>query len=60
MLRHFLGGTPEGGPLAAPTPNDVEMLRQHLLGEEPLTAITHGGLIWLVHYRPTPPPVPPQ
>jgi hypothetical protein len=47
MLRHFLGGTPEGGPLAAPTPNDVEMLRQHLLGEEPLTAITHGGLMAL-------------
>jgi hypothetical protein len=59
MLSHFLGGTPAGGPLAAPTPNDLEMLRRHLLGEEPLTAIEHAGVVWMVHFRPSLPPEPP-
>jgi hypothetical protein len=58
MLKHFLGGTPEGGRLAAPTPNDLEMLRQHLLGEEPMVALKHGGLIWMVQFRPSPPQPP--
>jgi hypothetical protein len=53
-VRTWLAGTPAGGKLSAPTPDDLEMLRQHLLGEC-LVRVRHwNGLVWLTHEPPGP------
>jgi hypothetical protein len=58
MLSHFLLGG--GGRLAGPTQMDFLALQRRLAGEEPpKVAVVRNGVVWLVSYVPSPPPVPP-
>jgi hypothetical protein len=59
MLKNFfLGG---GGRLAAPTQMDFLALQRRLAGEPaPKVAVIRNGLVWIVDYVPSPPPVSPE
>jgi hypothetical protein len=59
MLSSFL--LTGGGRLAQPTQMDLLALQRRLAGEEaPKVAVVRNGVVWLVSYVPSPPPVAPE